>query len=134
MKPSLFWKITHWLRGGNIGSVQRSIRETHRAYLDAHKKSKMSCEYMETLELDDLLDIQSKHSEGTPIYLRVQFELQRRFNQKRRQSHTFTYFRKIAPFFSLSDHPSPNPRSPIPHSGSMNRVPFYTRSDLLLQK
>ena len=36
---------------------------------------------MATLELDDLLDIQSKHSEGTPIYLRVQFELQRRFNQ-----------------------------------------------------
>jgi hypothetical protein len=36
---------------------------------------------MSTLELDDLLDIQSKHSEGTPIYLRVQFELQRRINQ-----------------------------------------------------
>ena len=81
MKPSLFWKITHWLGGGNIGAAQRAFRKRQRAYLDAHKKDKMSCEYMATLELDDLLDIQSKHSEGTPIYLRVQFELQRRFNQ-----------------------------------------------------
>jgi hypothetical protein len=81
MKQSLFWKITHWLGGGNIGAAQRAFRKRQRAYLDAHKKDKMSCEYMATLELDDLLDIQSKHSEGTPIYLRVQFELQRRFNQ-----------------------------------------------------
>lgn len=81
MEPSRFWKITHWIRGGNIGAVQRTIRETQRAYLDANKKNKMSCEYMTTLELDDLLDIQSKHSEGTPIYLRIQFELQRRINQ-----------------------------------------------------
>jgi hypothetical protein len=80
MKQSLFWKITHWLGGGNIGAAQRAFRKRQRAYLDAHKKDKMSCEYMATLELDDLLDIQSKHSEGTPIYLRVQFELQRRFN------------------------------------------------------
>lgn len=81
MEPSRFWKITHWLGGGNIGAAQRAFRKRQRAYLDAHKKDKMSCEYMATLELDDLLDIQSKHSEGTPIYLRVQFELQRRFNQ-----------------------------------------------------
>lgn len=81
MKPSRFWKITHWLGGGNIGAAQRAYRKRQRAYLDAHKKDKMSCEYMATLELDDLLDIQSKHTEGTPIYLRVQFELQRRFNQ-----------------------------------------------------
>ena len=81
MEPSRFWKITHWLRGGNIGVAQRDFRKRQRDYLDAHKKDKMSCEYMATLELDDLLDIQSKHSEGTPIYLRVQFELQRRFNQ-----------------------------------------------------
>ena len=81
MEPSRFWKITHWLRGGNIGAAQRAFRKRQRAYLDAHKKDKMSCEYMETLELDDLFDIQSKHLEGTPIYLRVQFELQRRFNQ-----------------------------------------------------
>ncbi len=81
MKPSRFWKITHWLRGGNIGVAQRAFRKRQRDYLDAHKKDKMSCEYMATLELDDLLDIQSKHSEGTPIYLRVQFELQRRINQ-----------------------------------------------------
>ena len=81
MKPSLYWKITHWLSGGNIGVAQRAFRKRQRDYLEAHKKDKMSCEYMATLELDDLLDIQSKHSEGTPIYLRVQFELQRRFNQ-----------------------------------------------------
>ena len=81
MEPSRFWKITHWLGGGNIGAAQRAFRKRQRAYLDAHKKDKMSCEYMATLELDDLLDIQSKHSEGTPIYLRVQFELQRRINQ-----------------------------------------------------
>jgi len=81
MEPSRFWKITHWLRGGNIGVAQRAFRKRQRDYLDAHKKDKMSCEYMATLELDDLLDIQSKHSEGTPIYLRVQFELQRRINQ-----------------------------------------------------
>jgi hypothetical protein len=81
MEPSRFWRITHWLGGGNIGAAQRAFRKRQRAYLDAHKKDKMSCEYMATLELDDLLDIQSKHSEGTPIYLRVQFELQRRFNQ-----------------------------------------------------
>ena len=81
MKPSLYWKITRWLSGGNIGVAQRAFRKRQRDYLDAHKKDKMSCEYMATLELDDLLDIQSKHSEGTPIYLRVQFELQRRINQ-----------------------------------------------------
>lgn len=81
MEPSRFWKITHWLGGGNIGAAQRAFRKRQRSYLDAHKKDKMSCEYMATLELDDLLDIQSKHLEGTPIYLRVQFELQRRFNQ-----------------------------------------------------
>lgn len=81
MKPSLISRIFHNLQGGNFGSIRRSIRKTQQAYLDANKKNKMRCEYMETLELDDLLNIQSKHSEGTPIYLRVQFELQRRFNQ-----------------------------------------------------
>ena len=64
MEPSRFWKITHWLRGGNIGAAQRAFRKRQRAYLDAHKKDKMSYEYMETLELDDLLDIQSKHLGG----------------------------------------------------------------------
>ena len=81
MKPSLLWKLIHRLRGGNIGAIRRSVRGARKRYLDAKSINKLSCEYIATLEIDDLLDIQSKHSEGTPIYLRVQFELQRRFNQ-----------------------------------------------------
>lgn len=36
---------------------------------------------MAILEIDELLDIQTKHQEATKIFRRVEYEIQRRLNQ-----------------------------------------------------